>query len=564
MLVDKDAIQQIIGNLMNDPLLLSETDRYSLSPLDFETSFEKYLFSAIHNLFLNGAHKISVVDIDNYLKNHDGAYSIFTKENGVEYLIDAQELAQKESFSYYYNRIKKLNVLNDLKKMGYNTSKIYQEDLLDTHQKEINEKFELLQVSDIFNKVKLEISTIEEKFSTNQQTDKRFADEGIEDLIDQLRESPDIGPRLQGDIFNTICRGGRKGKFFLRSGSQASGKSRAAVGDACLLAYPVRYSSKRGVWEYNGDCEKVLFVVTEQGIDEIQTMILAYLSDINEEKILYGKYSEEERQRLKKAVKIMKEYSENFYLVSMADPTISSIRALVRQTYLSKGVDCFFYDYIFYTPSLLVDFPGIRLRDDVVLMMLSNALKELAKELQIFVMSSTQLNAEAEQKKGIKDVSCLRGARSLGDKIDIGGITLRTTPEELNILSEVSKKYGLEPNQVTDIYKVRQGRHTNVRIWSYFDYGTCRKKDLFLTDANFNEVQDFQVFKFLFKEEELAKYNDFINDLNEGVAARPIAPRPESELREKLEEIIHQTSPQIPQKEEFKIKTNIPSDWRDL
>ena len=38
------------------------------------------IFSAIYNLYQNGATRITVVDIDNYLDSHPGAHSIFTKK----------------------------------------------------------------------------------------------------------------------------------------------------------------------------------------------------------------------------------------------------------------------------------------------------------------------------------------------------------------------------------------------------------------------------------------------------------------------------------------------------
>ena len=73
----------------------------------------------------------------------------------------------------------------------------------------------------------------------------------------------------------------------MRSGSTGAGKSRLAVGDACGLAFPQRYSKKDKKWVQAGFSEKVLFITTEMAVDEIQTMIWAYLSDVNEEKILF-------------------------------------------------------------------------------------------------------------------------------------------------------------------------------------------------------------------------------------------------------------------------------------
>ena len=68
------------------------------------------------------------------------------------------------------------------------------------------------------------------------------ANDGARQLIESLKLAPDTGPRLQGKFFNTIVRGARKGKFFLRSAASGQGKTRRAVGDACFLSYPIRYN----------------------------------------------------------------------------------------------------------------------------------------------------------------------------------------------------------------------------------------------------------------------------------------------------------------------------------
>ena len=62
-----------------------------------------------------------------------------------------------------------------------------------------------------------------------------------------------------------------------------------------------------------------------------------------------------------------------------------------------------FYDYIFVCPSLLAEFKGVNLRNDEILLMFSDALKQLAVELDVFVMSSTQVNANADNNKDIRN-----------------------------------------------------------------------------------------------------------------------------------------------------------------
>ena len=45
--------------------------------------------------------------------------------------------------------------------------------------------------------------------------------------------------------------------------------------------------------------------------------------------------------------------------------------------------------------------------------------------------------------------------------------------------------------QVTDIFKVRSGEWTQVRIWSMMDLGTMKRDDLFITDSRLEVIQDF-------------------------------------------------------------------------
>ena len=78
-MVDKETILQVLCGLMQNPTYLSQTDKYLLNLTDFSTTFEKYIFSAIYNLYQDGAKKITVVDIDNYFNSHPSAKATFEK-----------------------------------------------------------------------------------------------------------------------------------------------------------------------------------------------------------------------------------------------------------------------------------------------------------------------------------------------------------------------------------------------------------------------------------------------------------------------------------------------------
>ena len=111
----------------------------------------------------------------------------------------------------------------------------------------------------------------------------------------------------------------------------------------------------------------------------------------------------------------------------------------------------------FSSPSLLNEYRDLKIREDVVLTMLSTALKDLAVELKIFIMSGTQLNRTWEEKKGhataIRNQNMIRGATGIIDKVDLGGITMPVNSDDISMLSRLLNELNINPpTQVTDIF----------------------------------------------------------------------------------------------------------------
>lgn len=481
---------QIIGCLIKYPLYLSEPS-VSIITDDFDNRFQKLIFGAINNLYQEGVTKISSIDIDNYLSKYDTAYLNYKEENGIQFLQDAEELAQVNNFHYYYKRFKKLSALKALKKAGLNISFIYDENISDPKKaQEMELKFEESSLEDIFRQVLYKFTGIQKTFVTKGADRSVFAHEGLKELIGNFKISPEIGFPLPAKIFNTITRGARKGKFYLTSGVTGSGKTRQMVGEACYLAYPLRYNIINKKWINEGNNQKVLFITTEMGFDEIQTLIVAHLADVNEDKIITGKYDGNEEERVMQAIQIIEHYGNNFRIEHLPDPSITEIQTLIRFNRQEYSTDHVFYDYIFSSPGLLNEYRDLRIREDVILGMLSTMLKDIAVELGIFLKSGTQMNREWEQrKKGIRNQNMIRGSTSIADKVDVGSICLPITEEELVMLGPALQKLEMPtPTHVTDIYKARRSLHNHVRVWSKVDLGTCRVEDLFLTDTNFNPI----------------------------------------------------------------------------
>ena len=363
-MTDKNVLRHVIGGLMQRPHLLSEVDKYSLTVSDFSSRFEKYIFSAITNLYCKGATNIQPIDIANYLESDATASKTFEINHGVEYLQDAVEFSSWENFSYYYEKLKKLNLIRDLKKQGFDTSAFYCDDLTANGADEINAKFEHLTVTDICNGVKRKLLQLESIYAQTGEVEESKASSGIRDFINHMHTTIEVGAPLQGAMYNKIFSGAQKKALTIRSGCSGLGKTRQAVGDACYLAYPIRYNSRARQWEQTGSCEKVLFIMTEQTMDQVRKMIIAYLSDINESRFKLGNFSAEEQEILNQAADVMEKYADNLILVKMPNPTIELVKTIVRENCLTKDIGYVFFDYIFINPALLDQFRGFNLRND--------------------------------------------------------------------------------------------------------------------------------------------------------------------------------------------------------
>lgn len=502
-LSDKNAIMQVIGCLMKNPVILVDS-KYIITKNDFDLPLAKNIFLAIEDLFKGyNAETITVVDIDNYFQQTEGIYENFKKQNGIQYLNDCVTLSNLNTFDFYYNRLKKLSALRALKRDGFDITKIYNENEIDAQKERVQqEKLDSMSLQNIFDTFLKDLNDLQYDYICKDDSEEGFISDGASALFEELQENPEIGVPLQGEIYNTLVRGARLKKYYLISGASGTGKTRQMVGHACTIAFPERYDTKLNKWVVTGVGDRILFFATEMEKEEVQTMILAHISGVNEDKILNNYYENpEEKQRVYDAIKIMEYYKNNFIFVRVGDPSIGQIKTLIRKEVLKYDIGYVFYDYIFSSPGLLAEYKDLNLREDVILMMTSIALKDLANELNIFMMSGTQLNEKWKDYKGIRDYNLIRGSKAIADKIDVGGISLPLTEEEHEMIDPIARKLNKDlPTQVQDMYKIRRGKYNRVRIWSKVDLGTCRTEDLFLTDTSGNVI-DLTLNQYLFKDE---------------------------------------------------------------
>lgn len=265
--------------------------------------------------------------------------------------------------------------------------------------------------------------------------------------------------------------------------------TRLSVFDACKLAYPLHWDQKQGNFVLERRVpQRVLYITTEMSTAEIQSICLAFIAGVEEQHIKRGIYEGNEEVRVSNAIKIMDAYQDYLILDSIPNPDLNNVRAVIKKHIIMEDVGYVFFDYIFTSPALLAQFSSNNIREDVALALLSNQLKEIATEYNVFVATSTQLNGDGLKLSEKRDQRVLRGSKAVADKPDTACILAKVTPEELEMVRPYVTEFGA-PTHVFDIYKLRSGTYKNHRVWSKIDLGTGRWKDLFVTNESNTFVQ---------------------------------------------------------------------------
>ena len=395
--IDTPSIVQVIGCVFKTPQLLDYTDKYIITEDDFQDDFHKIVFGTIYKLHELGAETITLSSIADYLSSRPKSEAIYIKQKGDEWLLKAGDNANTSSFDYYYNRLKKMTLLRAFEKYGVDVNFIYDPDnIVDLKLRQQQEdKLDNTSLESLAQIIQDRIDEIKATYVDGSWGQAYQAADNIEDLIEELEQTPEVGVPLYGGLINTVTRGARLKKFYLRSGATGTGKSRTMIADTCYIGCNRIYDDTFG-WIKNGTAESVLYITTELELTEVQTMMLAFLSNVNEEHILNGKYEGDERDRVFEAAKILKD--SPVYIEVLPDFSLQDVENKIKKNIRDHDISYVIFDYLHTSLKILEEISrrsaGIRLREDNILFMLSIRLKDLCNKYGIFILSGTQLNGK--------------------------------------------------------------------------------------------------------------------------------------------------------------------------
>lgn len=278
--------------------------------------------------------------------------------------------------------------------------------------------------------------------------------------------------------------------LFLMNDYITTHNTRFFMQQICYRCLP-RLEFKDGIWKVveMKDLERGYFVSVEQEPEELQTMILAFMSGVEEHKMLWQTWTQEEKERVQWAAEMLKTYKDHLYIDRIPEPSIQKVRSTIVEKILDKHVSMVVYDYIAIPEDDDNSASKRQLRSDQVLMQFSAMLKEVAVAYNIFMLTGTQITGSDPRNKMVRGFADIRDGKSIADKADFCMIGCECTDEEYDHIKEFCTQLNIErPNYVIDVYKNRSGVHKSCKVYRNQNLGNLRTTDLLMTTQSFKLI----------------------------------------------------------------------------
>ena len=493
MLYNANISALTLGCLFKNPSLFTNP-AYPLDKMDFAPiPMHRTLFVCASNVASTGCSDITEIEIDNYVQQYEAQKEILEDNNFAEFIVTVKELASLDNFDHYYNIVRKFSLLRDLKSQGTDITPYYNESEEEFLAQQNLNKFT---IQDILSDVESKSNKLRTKYDIHYVRNEIKAGENPQDFLDMFKQAPAFGALLQSGYLSTLYNGWNQGHLLLRGGASGSGKTRSSVADLCNVGAIELWNEQAGDFLLNNNYQSpTLFIATEQDIEtEVQPMFYSAISGVEYRKIVDGTTNHEEELRLLKAGEIIQQ--SNLTLTSMPRFTKQSIERKIKEKVENEGIKYCCFDYMEVQGDLSAEFKKNNStvpRQDLILLDLASHLKIVAEDYNVGILTGCQLN-DAWKELSYVDEASLSGSKALKFKLDAGSIVVPTSyrHKDMKILNPLfeTKRRGFKdqriplPNVCEFIFKSRYGTFGDQRLklWSYFDKGTFRRFDYFVTD----------------------------------------------------------------------------------
>ena len=275
-------ISDLIGNICNDLDLIRDTS-ISIEVDDFVQNTHKLTFASIKNIAIQSpmAKTISARDIDNYLSAFEGKHKKWLDQKGFEYTEQCIEKSNPDTFTLSYQRVKKMSLLRAYTNEGIDISDLYNYKSLDMQELD-NDMVTVdnMEMRDIIDHFSVKQLRVKDRFNIDSDVEQFKAGSNLDDLFERLAKGPDYGMPFDNPYYNALFRGMKGQKLLLQSAESGGGKSRNAIRDVCTVSCSKHYNIKTRKWEEQTIKKPTLLISTELEEDEVNILMLAYISGI--------------------------------------------------------------------------------------------------------------------------------------------------------------------------------------------------------------------------------------------------------------------------------------------
>lgn len=490
----------LLGCFANRPNLML-SNKYKIGENDFrckgcdDATFHHILYRTMYNLVASGAEEIDSVVVDTFLRNYPEQYNVCKQYDFMSFIPEIKRVASDKNVAYHYEIVRKFAMLREYKATGFDIHEIYDETKDEASQRNKLNSISLRDIDEYFESKRL---AIKRNFISTDNVEHYKAGDDFEFTKEQFKTTPRLGLSFQSPYLNDIYRGIMG--LTLRSGASGSGKTTLSIGDACMSGIKYYYDLEKHKYITNKSyIGNVLFINTEMDLrEELDIMFISWISGVSRNKIMDGIYHGDEEERVDKARQILE--LSGMYVVDNPEFTAKTLEEIIEDYIINKNVKLVVFDYVQnqgYVANELAEESGIPMREDMVLLTLTDRLKQLSRKYNIPILTGTQLNGR-ELEMPYPTEACLAGGKSQVRKADCSMIITPLTEKQMNEIEPYIATYSdlPKPNLIVHNIKGRASRFPKyIRVYQYVDLGTGRSRDLYVTTKDLQPITSIERLK---------------------------------------------------------------------
>ena len=342
-----------------------------------------FYFNLGRGLYKAGYRNFDDISIHTFLKDKETIRKKFEAYGGSREVEEFKSLVSVDNVTAYYDKIAKINILEEMCKMTFNSF-------------EKLDKFDKMTSQQIYDYFEYKLNNI----SITATHDVEEEDLVIDDaFVEECNSGDTVGISYgkQCPVLNYLTLGVPLGEMFMMAGHSGAGKSSFVFEN---MALPM---TQDGV--------KVAIVSNEMRSKDYKIMLLVHIltKDLNywgltRKQIKIGRFTDEQREMIAKAQKISEEKYSNLKFVKLFDNDVSKVMKYIKMN-AKKGYQVFLWDTMKSDDSL---------DEKMFLQLLVNSRKmfQLASKENIAIITTYQLALYTVNQRYL-DASCLANGKQI-------------------------------------------------------------------------------------------------------------------------------------------------------